>query len=86
MKVAVKKTEKKMNKIEIFSAGCPLCKETVEHIKKKICESCEVIVYDLHDPSIAERTKRYDVKRVPSVVINGQLSPCCKCEGIKIDV
>lgn len=74
-----------MNKIEIFGAGCPFCKEAIEHINKEVCESCEVIVHDLHDPSIAEQAKKYGVKRAPAFVVNGILSPCCKsCQDINI--
>ena len=62
-----------MNKIEIFSAGCPLCEEAIEYIKGKVCESCEVTVQDLYDPLIAKRARKYGVKRAPAVVVNGTL-------------
>lgn len=76
-----------MNKIEIFIAGCPLCKETIERIQQQVCESCEVIVHDLHDPLIAEHAQKFGVKRAPAVVVNGTLSPCCKsCQNIDIAV
>jgi C4-type Zn-finger protein len=32
--------------IEIFSAGCPVCQETVEMVKRISCASCEVNVLD----------------------------------------
>ena len=86
MKVAVKKMEEKMNKIEIFSAGCPFCEEAVKHINEEVCESCEIIVHDLRDSSIAERARKYGVKRAPAVDVNGNLSRCCKCQDIHIAV
>jgi glutaredoxin 3 len=39
--------------IEIFSAGCPACKETVELVNRVACLSCDVTVLDMRDPEIA---------------------------------
>lgn len=75
-----------MNKIEIFSAGCPLCIETIERIKSEVCESCEVTVHDLTQPEVINRASQYGIKRVPAAVVNEELSPCCKCSDIKIVV
>jgi len=36
-------------KIEIFSAGCPLCKETVELVKRLTCPSREVTLVKMQD-------------------------------------
>ena len=33
-------------KVEVFTAGCPLCQETVKLVKEPACPRCEVIVYD----------------------------------------
>lgn len=35
-------------RIEIFTAGCPVCEESVERVQQAACSSCEVIVYDLN--------------------------------------
>jgi len=75
-----------MNKIKIFSAGCPLCIETIERIKFEICESCEVTVHDLHNPELMNLAKEYGIKRAPAVVVNGELSSCCKCSDVKVVV
>ncbi len=38
--------------VEIFVAGCPICRDTVELVRKLACESCEVEVLDVSsDPS-----------------------------------
>ena len=29
-------------KVEVFSAGCPACKETIELVNRVACPSCEV--------------------------------------------
>lgn len=38
-------------KIEIFSAGCPACRETVELVERLACPSCDVQVLDMNDPA-----------------------------------
>jgi len=68
--------------IEVFSAGCPACEEAIEKIKGMACPSCEVQVLDMHDPQVAARASSYGIRRVPSVVIDGQLADCCQGGGI----
>ena len=65
-------------KIEIFSAGCPACEETIALVNEIACSSCEIEVLDMRRAEVAERAKRYGVRRVPAVVVNGQLADCCK--------
>ena len=65
-------------KIEIFSAGCPACEETIALVNEIACSSCEVEVLDMSRAEIAERAKRYGIGRVPAVVVNGRLAECCK--------
>jgi hypothetical protein len=40
-------------KVEVFSAGCPACKETIELLNRVACSSCEVTVLDMQDTRIA---------------------------------
>jgi glutaredoxin 3 len=67
--------------IEIFSAGCPACQETVELVNRMACPSCEVTVLDMHDPDVARRAKRLGIRSVPVVVIDGTLAECCAGRG-----
>ena len=69
-------------KIEVFSAGCPACEEAIALVNRIACPSCEVEVLDMHDRTVAKRAKRYGVKHVPAVVVNGQFAECCKGEGV----
>ena len=64
-------TEKR--KIEIYSAGCPVCTDTINLVNKIACQSCEIFVYDMHDNDVAERANKLGVKSVPAVVINRKL-------------
>lgn len=74
-------TEKR--KIEIFSAGCVFCEETVNLIKSMACDSCDVEVLDLNDEDVVERARNYGIKRFPAVVIDG--NPKILCPGCEND-
>jgi glutaredoxin 3 len=75
MKMATKR------KIEVFSAGCPACDETVSMVKRVACPSCEVTVLDMHDANVASRAKSLGIRSVPAVVIDGALADCCTGRG-----
>ena len=68
-------------KIEVFSAGCPACDETVELVNRIACPSCEVTVLDMNEPTVASRAKGLGIRSVPAVVINGKLADCCAGRG-----
>jgi len=67
--------------VEVFTAGCPACDETVQLVQAIACESCEVTVLDMNDAQVAARAKELGVRTVPAVAINGQLSGCCAGNG-----
>ncbi len=68
-------------KIEIFSAGCPVCEETVELVNRVACPSCEVSVLDMKDPNVGRRAKGLGIRSLPAVVIDGKLTDCCAGRG-----
>jgi glutaredoxin 3 len=67
--------------IEVFSAGCPACEETIQLVNRVACPSCEVTVLDMRTPSVARRAESLGIRSVPAVVINGQLAACCAMRG-----
>ena len=67
--------------IEIFSAGCPACEDTIELVNRVACPSCDVTVLDMKDPEIARRAKSIGIRSVPAVVINGKIADCCAGRG-----
>ena len=69
-------------KIEIFSAGCPVCQETINLINRIACPSCDVTVLDMTDSAVADRAKTLAVRSVPAVVIDGKVADCCTGPGI----
>lgn len=68
-------------KIEVFSAGCPACQDTVALVKSAACPSCDVTVLDMNDPKVAGRAKSLGIRSVPAVVIDGKLADCCTGRG-----
>ncbi len=64
-------------KVEIFSAGCPVCEEAVSVVKRMACSSCEVTVLEMKNPDVASRAKKLGIGSVPAVVIDGRLAECC---------
>jgi len=68
-------------KVEIFSAGCGCCEETINLVKSIACSSCDITVLDMNRPEIAERAKSLGVRSVPAVVINGEVAGCCAGRG-----
>ena len=69
-------------KVEVFSAGCAACEETIEIVKQAACPSCEVIVLDMKDIDVVKRAKALGIRSVPAVVIDGQVADCCAGRGI----
>lgn len=70
-----------MRRIEIFSAGCPACRDTIELVNRVACPSCEIVVLDMNDPAIAGRARTLGVRSVPAVAIDGKLAGCCAGRG-----
>ena len=67
----------KKRQVEVYSAGCPACQETVDLVNKIACPSCDVTVLDMNDNIISQRAKSLGIHRVPAVVIDGKLADCC---------
>jgi glutaredoxin len=72
-------------KIEIFSAGCPVCEETIQRVKNNSCPSCEVTVLDMKEAGVAGRAKDLGIRSVPAVVIDGRVADCCSGRGPDVD-
>jgi glutaredoxin len=67
--------------IEIFSAGCSTCRETIDMVKKVAGPQHEVQVHDMQHGETAARAKTWGVRSLPAVVINGKLAGCCAGRG-----
>jgi glutaredoxin 3 len=67
--------------VEVFSAGCGACQETIDLINQIACPSCEIVVHDMHDADVAKRAKTLGIRSVPAVVVDGRLADCCAGRG-----
>lgn len=68
--------------VEVFTAGCAVCDEAVQTVRKIACESCDVQVQDMRTDAAKTKAKKYGIKRVPAVVVNGELAGCCQQGGV----
>jgi len=67
--------------IEVFSAGCPACQETIDLVNSVACPSCDVSVLDMNQADVAERAKGLGIRSVPAIVIDGRVADCCADSG-----
>jgi len=67
--------------VEVFSAGCAVCDETIDLVNRIACSSCDVRVLDMSDPAAVGRAKSLGVRSVPAVAIDGELATCCAGRG-----
>lgn len=72
---------KTKRQIEVFSAGCPVCEETIALVNRIVCSSCEVTVLNTNNSEVAARAGRLGIRSIPAVVINGKLADCCAGRG-----
>jgi glutaredoxin 3 len=61
-------------KVEVFSAGCTCCEQTVARVRRTVCPSCEIEVLDMRDPAIAAKADRYGVRTNPAIAVDGRVA------------
>jgi glutaredoxin len=74
------------HKIEVFSAGCKICKDAIEVDRRLAGSEHEVVVHDMHQDEVAQRAKQLGVRSLPAVMIDGKLAGCCSGGGVEEDV
>jgi glutaredoxin 3 len=61
-------------KIEVFSAGCPICAETLKLVKEAVSScGCEVIERRCTSDEQCAEAKAYGVRSMPTVVVDGKI-------------
>jgi hypothetical protein len=64
--------------IEVFTAGCHLCKETMEIVQKVKCDECKVTECNILEKCESEiclkKAKEYGIKAVPTIVVDGKIA------------
>jgi len=61
------------HRIQIFSGGCKLCKDTTDIVETGKCKDCKMEVLDVATKGNAKVVKRYGITSVPSIVIDGKI-------------
>ncbi len=73
-------------KVEIFTAGCPVCNPVIDMVKDLACDSCEFTTYDLvkqgDDKTCVSKINEYGIQKLPAIVVDGKLLDCCKSDLI----
>ncbi len=60
--------------IEVFSAGCPLCEDTLRLVRGAVSAcGCEVVERRCSGSECREEAKRYGIRAMPTVVVDGQV-------------
>ncbi|MEQ8666964.1 MAG: thioredoxin family protein [Rhodospirillales bacterium] len=72
-------------RIEVFTAGCGLCEDTIEMVESAACSSCDVTILDMKDAETIARAMELGVKSVPAVAIDGVLASCCSGRGVDLE-
>ncbi len=67
-------------RVEVFTAGCPICEPAVRLVQELACPDCEIAIHDLRE-SGAEQAVAYGINTVPAVVIDGRIVSCCDHSG-----
>ncbi len=63
------------HKVEIFSADCPICRETVRLVKEAdCCKNSEIVIHKCSGNECCQPAKDYKIRSVPSVVVDGKLA------------
>jgi glutaredoxin 3 len=73
-------------KVEVFSAGCALCEEAIDVVRREVGSSSEFIVQNMMDARVLSRAKKFGVRSVPAIVIDGKLAFCCAGRGVDVQV
>jgi glutaredoxin 3 len=61
--------------VEIFSAGCPLCVQTIHLIQRVAGDLCDITVLRVRDDVVALRAKALRLRSFPAVIVDGELVP-----------
>ena len=77
---------KSKRKVEVFSAGCALCEEVIDELRREAGSLYEVIVHKMLDARSLARAEKLGIRSVPAVVIDGKLASCCTGNGVDIQV
>ena len=61
--------------IEVFTAGCPVCRETLDLVRQTVAGcGCEVIERLCEGDTCCAPAQSYGVKALPTIVVDGKIA------------
>jgi len=72
--------------IDVFSAGCALCHQVIDVVRREAGSTSEVIVRNMMDGRSLARAEKFGIRSVPAVVIDGRLASCCTGRCVDLEV
>ncbi|MFQ5406367.1 MAG: thioredoxin family protein [Candidatus Micrarchaeia archaeon] len=73
--------------IEFFSGGCPLCAQTIANLRKAVDKNgcgCQITEHICSGEDCCEPAKKYGVKAVPTIVVDGSIAIVGKASAEEI--
>ena len=67
--------------IEVFSAGCAMCTETIDLAKTLAGSTHDVHVREMQSPEVVVHAKALGIRSLPAVLIDGRVAGCCAGRG-----
>jgi hypothetical protein len=63
------------HKLEVFVGNCAICKEVIDIVTVGKCGECimDVISVDSKDEVVVDKLRRYDVRSVPTIIVDGRI-------------
>ena len=61
-----------VRQIEIFSTGCPICKEIIQLIRQLDCSSAQFVIVNVNDKTGAQRARDLSLRSFPAIVVDGE--------------
>ncbi|MDG6900466.1 MAG: thioredoxin family protein [Nitrososphaerota archaeon] len=61
------------HRIQIFTGGCELCRQTVDIVELGKCKGCKMDVMPIDAEGSKVLVNQYGVNAVPSIVIDGRI-------------
>ena len=69
-------------KVEVFSAGCALCEEVIDLVRREAGSSTEVIVRKMIDARVLARAEALGIRSIPAVVMTARWRPVVHPEAL----
>ena len=59
--------------IQVFSTGCPLCKDAIDLVERLRGDSDHLVVHDMISPQVVTEAYRLGIRSVPTILIDGRI-------------